>query len=144
MKSKFNKINLFILFIGLFFSTSYGLKAQKKLLQKAQTEQAKYRIAILYPNGEGKTFDMKYYQEKHMTMMADILGKNLKSLRIDKGIANGAVPDAPVPFLAIGYFYVDSIEEYNKAVIPQLDRIRADFKNYTNVLPMAQISEVVQ
>jgi uncharacterized protein (TIGR02118 family) len=138
------KINLFLLAFGLLVGFQQSLMAQTKSKDTFETKKGMYKVSILYPNGEGKTFDMKYYQEKHMTMMAGILGSNLKSLRIEKGIANGANPNAPVPYLAIGHFYVDSIEEYNKAVVPQLDKIRGDFKNYTNIIPIVQISEVVE
>src|SRR5687767_4657771 len=64
------------------------------------------KVAILYPNGEDKTFDMDYYEKKHMPMVAGFLGRNLKFYEIDKGIA-GRTPNDKVPFLAIGYFYID-------------------------------------
>jgi len=48
-----------------------------------------FKIAILYPNGEDKTFDMDYYEKKHMLMVAGFLGGNLKFYEIDKGIAGG-------------------------------------------------------
>ena len=42
------------------------------------------KVTILYPNGDGKTFDMDYYSKKHMPMVADVLGDSLKLLAIDK------------------------------------------------------------
>lgn len=101
-----------------------------------------FKVTILYPNGDGKTFDMNYYQQKHMPMVAGLLGKNLKSYEIDKGIS-GRTPGDKLPFLAIGYFYIHSVEEYNKVVSQHRDAIVADFKNYTNIQPVIQISEVV-
>jgi hypothetical protein len=41
----------------------------------------------VYPNGEGKTFDMDYYATKHMPMAASLFGNSLKTMSIDKGVA---------------------------------------------------------
>ena len=102
-----------------------------------------FKVAILYPNGEDKTFDMDYYEKKHMPMVAGFLGKNLKFYEIDKGIA-GRTPTDKVPFLAIGYFYIVDIAEYNKAIAQNRDAVINDFKNYTNIQPVIQISEIKQ
>jgi uncharacterized protein (TIGR02118 family) len=99
------------------------------------------KVAILYPNGEGKTFDMDYYEKKHMPMVAGFLGKNLKFYEIDNGIA-GRTPTDKVPFLAIGYFYINDVVEYSKAIAQNRDAVISDFKNYTNIQPVVQISEV--
>lgn len=106
-------------------------------------EAGLFKVAILYPNGAGKTFDMDYYQQKHMPMVAGFLGENLKFYEIDKGIA-GRTPDEEVPFLAVGYFYVDNVAEYNAAIGQNIDAIVGDFKNYTNIQPIVQISEISQ
>jgi uncharacterized protein (TIGR02118 family) len=99
------------------------------------------KVAILYPNGEGKTFDMDYYEKKHMPMVAGFLGKNLKFYEIDNGIS-GRTPTDKVPFLAIGYFYINDVSEYNKAIAQNRDAVISDFKNYTNIQPVVQISEI--
>ena len=102
-----------------------------------------FKVTILYPNGEGKTFDMAYYEGKHMPMVAKIVGPNLKFYEIDKGIS-GRTPNDELPFLAIGYFYIADIEAYNQAIAQHRETIISDFKNYTNVMPVIQISEVRQ
>lgn len=100
-----------------------------------------FKVSILYPNGDGKTFDMAYYESKHMPMVAGFLGKNLKFYEIDKGIS-GRTANDKVPYLAVGYFYIKNIDEYNKSIGQNRDAIINDFKNYTNVQPIIQISEV--
>ena len=102
-----------------------------------------FKVAILYPYGEGKTFDMDYYENRHMPMVAGFLGKNLKFYEIDKGIA-GRTPNDKVPYLAVGYFYIKDVAEYNKAIGKNIDEVISDFKNYTNIQPIVQISEVKQ
>ncbi len=104
-------------------------------------EVGMFKVAILYPNGADKTFDMDYYEKKHMPMVAGFLGTNLKFYEIDKGIA-GRTPQDMVPFVAIGYFYVQNVAEYNKAIVQNRDAVVSDFKNYTNIQPVVQISEI--
>ena len=102
---------------------------------------AKFKVTILYPNGEDKTFDMDYYEKKHMPMVAGFIGKNLRAYEIDKGIS-GRMPDDKPPFLAVGYFYINDIAEYNKAIAQNRDAVLNDIKNYTNIQPVIQISEI--
>jgi uncharacterized protein (TIGR02118 family) len=104
-------------------------------------ETATFKVAILYPNEENKTFDMDYYEKKHMPMVAGFLGRNLRHYEIDKGIA-GRTPNDKVPFVAIGYFYINDVAEYNKAIAQNRDTILNDIKKYTNIQPTVQISEI--
>jgi uncharacterized protein (TIGR02118 family) len=104
-------------------------------------ETGMFKVTILYPNGEDKTFDMDYYENKHMPMVAGFLGKNLKFYEIDKGIA-GRTPNDKVPFVAVGYFYIADVAEYNKAMAQNRDTVINDIKNYTNIQPVVQISEI--
>ena len=114
-----------------------------KIKQSAIPKTGMFKVEILYPNGEDKSFDMDYYEKNHMPMMAGLLGKNLNFYEIDKGIA-GRTPNDKAPFVAIGYFYVNDVAEYNKAIAQNRDTIINDFKNYTNIQPVVQISEIKQ
>lgn len=134
------KIKFFLLIL-----TFFGLLSCRtsQLMHPSTPGNELFKVAILYPNGEGKTFDMDYYERTHMPMVAGFLGKNLKFYEIDKGIA-GRTPNDKVPYLAVGYFYVKDIAEYNKAIGQHRDAVISDFKNYTNIQPVIQISEVRQ
>ena len=99
------------------------------------------KVAIFYPNGDGKTFDMDYYSKKHMPMAARLFGDSLKAMAIDKGLANGA-PDVPVQYLAIGYFYFETMSSFQNSMGPNSEKLKSDVPNYTNIRPMIQISEV--
>jgi uncharacterized protein (TIGR02118 family) len=129
------KLLLLIALIGLL-----GCKTSQ-LIHASSPGNELFKVAILYPNGEGKTFDMGYYEQTHMPMVAAFLGKNLQFYEIDKGIA-GRTPTDKVPYLAIGYFYVKDVAEYNKAIAQNREAVINDFKNYTNIQPVIQISEV--
>ena len=121
--------------------TGLGSCKTNQLIHSSSSGNELFKVAVLYPNGDGKTFDMDYYQSKHMPMVAGFLGKILQFYEIDKGIA-GRTPGDKVPFLAVGYFYVKDLAEYNKVIGQNRDAIINDFKNYTNIQPIIQISEV--
>lgn len=130
------KTILLLLFFGLSLSC---LQAQTK--DAPQVKKGMIKVTVLYPNGEGKTFDMDYYTKSHMPLMAKFF--NLKIYAIDKGISGRAAND-PAPFLAIGYLYFDKLSDYQSALALHANEIRADFPKYTNVKPIIQISEVIQ
>ncbi|GMN09521.1 EthD family reductase [Croceitalea sp. MTPC9] len=126
-----------ILFLGLLIFLS-------SCQQTTFTEKkGMVKVTILYPNSEGKTFDMDYYSNKHMPMLSDLMGSSLKFLKIDKGIA-GRTPNEPIPYLAIGYLYFDKLSDYENSFGPNAEKIVGDIPNYTNIQPIVQISEVYQ
>jgi uncharacterized protein (TIGR02118 family) len=134
------KINFFLL---IFVITAFVSCKTSQMKHTSTPETGMFKVAILYPNGEDKTFDMDYYEKKHMPMVAGFLSKNLKFYEIDKGVAR-RTPNDKAPFVAIGYFYITDVAEYNKAIAQNRDAIISDFKNYTNIQPVVQISEIKQ
>jgi uncharacterized protein (TIGR02118 family) len=128
----------FLLIVG--FLSLFSCKTQQ-FLHTSSPGNELFKIAILYPSGEGKTFDMDYYESKHMPMVEELLGNNLQFYEIDKGIA-GRTPTDTAPYLAVGNFYVKDLAEYNKVIGQHREAIVSDFKNYTNVQPIILISEI--
>lgn len=129
-----------LLLLALAFGSLTGCKTSQ-LIHSSTPENELFKVAILYPGGEGKTFDMAYYEQKHMPLVAGFLGENLKFYEIDKGIA-GRTPNEQPPYVAVGYFYVKDIAEYNNAIAQNREAVVNDIKNYTNIQPIIQISEV--
>ena len=138
MNTKIISLAGLVLLVGLL----YGFQ-QKTPTGNAQIEKGMIKVTILYAGGDDKTFDMDYYEKKHMPMVAGFLGKNLKFYEIDKGIS-GRTPNDKVPFVAVGYFYITDVAEYNKAITQNRDAVINDIKNYTNIQPVIQISEIKQ
>ncbi len=108
-----------------------------------KTKKGMVKVTIMYPNDDGKTFDMDYYSTNHMPMLANVMGDSLKFYEIDKGIS-GRTPDEPIPYLAIGYLYFDTLSAYQNSFGPNAEKIVGDIPNYTNIQPVVQISEVIQ
>ena len=120
----------------------FGSQQKETPKENDTLKKGMINVTILYPNGEGKTFDMDYYSTKHMPMIASLLGDSLKRYEIDKGIA-GRTPNDAIPYLAIGYLYFDKLSAYQNSFRPHAEKIRGDVPNYTNIQPILQISEVM-
>jgi uncharacterized protein (TIGR02118 family) len=141
---KFKLILSFLLLTTYFLAAGKEKRSEKSAKHDSTvTEKGLIKISIMYPYAEGKTFNMEYYETKHMPMVAGLLGSNLVKYTIEKGLSSG-IPNQPLPFMAIGTFYVKSLSEYQAAIAPNRDALRADFANYTNVLPVILVSEVVK
>lgn len=134
------KLKLLLSF-SLFISCFAAFSQEKH--SAAMAEKGLIKVSVMYPYAEGKTFNMEYYETKHMPMVAGYLGANLVKYTIEKGLASG-IPNQPLPFMAIGTFYIKSLSDYQAAIAPNRDAIRADFANYTNVAPIILVSEVVR
>ena len=100
------------------------------------------KLIVLYPNGEGKKFDMDYYCNKHVPMVAGLLGDAVKGATVENGMS-GEEPGSKPPYLAVGNLYFDTLEDFQKSFGPNRDKIGADIPNYTNIEPEILISEVM-
>jgi uncharacterized protein (TIGR02118 family) len=141
---KFKLIALILILTASFASYAQEKKSRKpKNDNSAIIEKGLIKVSVMYPFTEGKTFNMEYYETKHMPMVAAFLGSNLVRYTIEKGLASG-IPNQTLPYMAIGTFYIKSLEDYQAAIGPNRDAIRADFANYTNTAPIILVSEVVR
>lgn len=136
MKIKF----FFSAFVAIALLISCQLKTTEEPLN---TKKGMIKVTILYPNGADKTFDMDYYANKHMPMVAELLGDSIKFFKIDKGIS-GSTPEDSLSYLAIGYLYFDKLSAYQNSFGPNAEKIIGDIPNYTNSQPVVQISEVIE
>jgi uncharacterized protein (TIGR02118 family) len=114
------------------------------LANKQQTtmgEPPMIKVTVLYPAGEGLTFDMDYYLNRHTPMVRARFGAALASIAIEHGLA-GAAPGTPPAYAVICQLGFDSVETFQSAFAPHAAEIMADIANYTNAQPVIQISEV--
>jgi uncharacterized protein (TIGR02118 family) len=100
------------------------------------------KVSVLYPNGDGATFDYDYYVDRHMPMIAELVGDALKGFAVDRGVGGGA-PGEPPAFLASGHLVFDSIEDFQTSFGPHAEQIRGDVPNYTNTQPTVVVNEVL-
>ena len=100
------------------------------------------KVIVLYPSGKDKTFDMDYYVNKHIPMVAGLLGDAVKAASVEKGIGSDQ-PGVPAPYAAVGNLYFDSVEAFQNSFGANAEAIIADVPNYTNIEPVVVVSEVM-
>ncbi len=99
------------------------------------------KLSVLYPNEEGKKFDMEYYCNKHIPMVQQKLGAACRNMAVEQGLG-GAEPGSRATYIAMGHMYFDSIEAFQTAFGPHAAAFMEDIPNYTDIQPTVQISEV--
>jgi uncharacterized protein (TIGR02118 family) len=100
------------------------------------------KVSVMYPNRPGAQFDHDYYRDKHLPLIKRRMGAALKYYTVDKGLA-GATPNVPATYVAMCHLVCDTLEAYNSAFGPHAREISGDIRNFTDVTPVVQVSEVV-
>jgi uncharacterized protein (TIGR02118 family) len=101
------------------------------------------KVNIFYPAGGDDAFDMDYYLSSHLPMIQRVCEGACKSVGAERGIG-GFPPGTPAPYVAIGYLFFDSLEEFQRTFVPHTAGIVADVPNYTKIQPQLQLSEITQ
>jgi uncharacterized protein (TIGR02118 family) len=97
------------------------------------------KLSVMYPNGDGATFDMDYYCKNHMALVRQLIGAPLKGISVDQGVVQEG---SPAPFLAMGHLLFESAMELQSALETHGPKLMADIPNYTNTKPTIQVSEI--
>ena len=98
----------------------------------------------MYPNETGKKFDMDYYANKHVPLVAGLLASGgLIRVELEKGIS-GTDPNSPPMYVAVGSLYFNTLEEVHAAFSTHGRAIMGDIPNYTEIQPVFQIGEVLE
>lgn len=100
------------------------------------------KATVLYPNEAGKNFNLEYYTQHHIPLVVRLLGSALKKAEVEKGIS-GPTPGSSPANLIIGYLYFDTIEDFQNSFGANAAEIVEDVKNFTDINPILQISEVI-
>lgn len=99
------------------------------------------KVSVMYPNTPDAKFDIDYYCNTHVPLVAELLGEALKGGAVDSGLAGGAPGEAPA-FIAMGHLTFESVESFQQSFGPNAEKIMADLPNFTNIQPQVQISEI--
>ena len=99
------------------------------------------KISVLYPSTPDSRFNVEYYLNTHMAMSARLLGAAIKAITVEIG-RGGETPGAPAPFAAICGFTCETVEDFMAAFTPVADQLQGDIPNYTNIVPVIQISDI--
>jgi len=99
------------------------------------------KVSVLYPSKAGERFDVDYYVGVHMPMAKRLLGDAVKEISIEIGIGGGE-PGAPAPYAAIVGFTCETVEAFMGAFMPVIGQLQGDIPNYTDIVPVIQVSEI--
>ncbi|MBN1832206.1 MAG: EthD family reductase [Deltaproteobacteria bacterium] len=98
------------------------------------------KTSVFYPSGRGK-LDLDYYMNKHIPLCLKLLGPyGLIRIGVDKGIDS---PEGAAPYVVIAHLVFESAEQMQKGMEAHDPELAADVKNYTDIQPIFQISEVL-
>lgn len=114
----------------------------QKSSSASQQENAMIKVSVMYPHSANARFDHDYYRDKHMPLLKKLMGDSCQSYTIDKGVGGGS-PGAPPVFVAMCHIFCESLGEFQKGFGPHAQEILDDVRNYTDIRPQMQISEVV-
>ncbi|MCP4818508.1 MAG: EthD family reductase [Shimia sp.] len=98
-------------------------------------------LQVLYPVGEGTTFDHDYYASTHMGLVAEHMGPHISSAQASKGLGGGG-PDVPAPYHAIATITFAN-QAAMDAAMAAAGPVMGDIPNFTNVQPTVMIGEVL-
>jgi uncharacterized protein (TIGR02118 family) len=100
------------------------------------------KVSVMYPNTPGARFDHAYYANEHMPMLKRKMGAACRSYTVDRGLSGGA-PGTPPTYVGMCHIFCDSVEGFQAGFGPHAQEIMDDIRNYTDLAPVIQISEVV-
>jgi len=98
-------------------------------------------LQVLYPAGNGTTFDFAYYMAKHMPFVGELVGSHIENTVITKGLASG--PGTPASFHAVAtitFANQNALDEALAAIGPAV----ADIPNFYSGEPQMLIGEVIR
>lgn len=100
------------------------------------------KVSVMYPNKSGARFDHNYYRDKHMPLIARRMGTGLKYYTVDRGLS-GESADAEPAYVGMCHLLCETLETYHAAFDPYARELFGDIRNFTDLTPVVQISEVV-
>jgi len=100
------------------------------------------KFSVMYPHTPGARFDHAYYRDRHMPLIKERMGAACLYYAVEKGLSGGG-PGTPPVYEALCHIYAESLEAFRAGFGPHAKEIRADVANYTDIVPVTQLSDVV-
>jgi uncharacterized protein (TIGR02118 family) len=101
------------------------------------------RVTVSYPSHEACQFNHEYYQSVHAQLIRDKLGAHgLLKLEIDQALADrgGKLPAS----VAAAHMFFNDIDSFKAAMAAEGKALGEDRENYTDIIPVVAISQVIQ
>jgi uncharacterized protein (TIGR02118 family) len=128
-------------------ATAFGATLPKGA-RAAESAKGVNALTILYPAGEGLTFNADYYRDRHLTTIMKLYGKTIERMELRKVNAPPAPPAGaaaapagapPAPkFAAAINIWIDDLEAFNANNQKHGKTMTDDVPNFTNGRPIIQ------
>ena len=102
------------------------------------------RISILYPTQAGSKFDFDYYLLVHIPLSIKRLKDHpgYRGISVERGVGS-TLTDLSPPYTAMCHFTFTSMDDFMAAFLPHQEELQGDIKNYTEIKPIVQVSDVL-
>jgi uncharacterized protein (TIGR02118 family) len=100
------------------------------------------KVSVMYPFQAGAEFDHEYYRLTHMPLVKSRLGAGCTHYAVDIGLGGGE-PGIPPTYIAMCHIYSDTLEAFQAGMAEHGAEIKGDIANFTGIVPVIQVSEVV-
>ena len=102
------------------------------------------KISFLYPHSKGGKFDMDYYLQRHMPRAIELFSAQpgYRGVAVERGLGGGA-PGSDPAYTVMCHFLFESVQDFVAAAKAAGTELQLDIPNYTDAVPVVQISEVV-
>ncbi len=100
-------------------------------------------LTVMYPVQPNSEFDMDYYLNSHIRMVADRWGTmGMQGAQIARGLS-GADPESPATYQIIAMVQFESLDALQNAFAAYGEEIFGDVPSFTDVSPVVQINEII-
>ena len=99
------------------------------------------RLTVLYPDEEGAFFDWDYYINTHTPLAKRCFGNSVVRWEIDRGI-HGEQSEEAAPYMVAAFITLTSLSDFDEVIATHGIKLKADFKNYTNVYPVFLVTNI--
>ena len=106
-------------------------------------DDAMIKVSVLYPNEEGKTFNISYYRDKHFPLLKQWLGSSCIKAAFEHGHPGRAAGSKAI-YITMCHLYFNSMDDFIISFIPHVRKIIYDLQHFTDTTPLFQISEVAR
>ncbi|KAJ56051.1 ethyl tert-butyl ether degradation protein EthD [Actibacterium mucosum KCTC 23349] len=97
-------------------------------------------LQVLYPIGDGISFDHAYYTETHLPLVAKHMGPHMRSIQASKGLSGGG--EEPAGFAVIVTMLFEN-EAALGAAMGAAGPVLEDIPKYYNAAPQMLVGEVL-
>ena len=98
-------------------------------------------LSVMYPQQEGKRFNLDYYLKDHAALIQAKWGGLVKEASFVRGLSGGSA-DAPPTYQVVAHIRFRSMDDFKQALATG-GELFADIPNFTDIKPTVQVGEVV-